>query len=86
MLKINSKRNIKKKKPYQFLAWMATFLILTGALLASLVPEKYYHHYFFISGNSLLAFTAFLWREFSLVVLNLGLCAIYISGIIYELL
>ncbi len=86
MFKINSKRNITKKKSYQFLAWIATFLILTGALLASLVPEKYYHHYFFMSGNSLLAFTAFLWREFSLVVLNLGLCAIYISGIIYELL
>ena len=41
--------NIKKskKKPYQFLAWFSTLSILFGALIASLAPELYLHHFFF---------------------------------------
>ena len=78
--------NIKKseKKPHQFLAWLSTFSILFGASLASLVPEIYIHHFFFIFGNGLLAITAFLWKENSLLVLNIGLFLIYVSGIFYE--
>ncbi len=40
--------NIKKsvKKPYQFLAWFSTLSILIGALIASLAPELYLHHFF----------------------------------------
>ena len=78
--------SIKKteKKPYQFFAWISTFSILLGALLASLVPEFYYHHFFFIFGNGLLAITAFLWNENSLLVLNIGLFLIYVFGIFYE--
>ena len=42
--------NIKKsqKKPYQFLAWFSTLSILIGALIASLAPELYLHHFFFM--------------------------------------
>ena len=78
--------SIKKneKKPYQFFAWFSTFSILLGALLASLVPELYIHHFFFIFGNGLLAITAFLWKENSLLVLNIGLFLIYVLGIFYE--
>ena len=78
--------NIKKseKKPYQFLAWLSTFSILLGASLASIVPEIYIHHFFFIFGNGLLAITAFLWNENSLLVLNIGLFLIYVFGIFYE--
>ena len=78
--------NTPIKKPYQSLAWLSTFSILSGACLASLVPELYYHHYFFLFGNGLLAFTAYLWREYSLLVLNSGLSFIYILGIIYAIL
>ena len=78
------KNNAPSKKPYQILAWISTFSILFGAFLASFVPELYYHHYFFLFGNGLLAFTAFLWREYSLLVLNSGLSLIYIFGIFYE--
>ena len=73
-----------EKKPYQFLAWVSTITILLGALSASLVPEIYSHHFFFIFGNGLLAITAFLWKEKSLLVLNTGLFLIYVCGIFYE--
>ena len=79
-------KNKPIKKPYQVLAWISTFSILSGAFLASFVPELYYHHYFFLFGNGLLALTAFLWREYSLLVLNSGLSLIYIIGIFYEVL
>ncbi len=79
-------KNKHEKKPYQALAWISTFSILSGAILASFVPEMYYHHYFFLFGNGLLALTAFLWREYSLLVLNTGLSFIYIFGIFYEVL
>lgn len=82
MFKVNKKQIIKK--PYQFLAWASTFSILIGASLASLLPELYLHHFFFIFGNGLLAFTAYLWKENSLLVLNSGLCLIYIFGTFYE--
>tara|TARA_E500000331_G_scaffold327062_1_gene345679 strand:+ start:388 stop:627 length:240 start_codon:yes stop_codon:yes gene_type:complete len=72
------------KKPYQILAWVSTFSILNGALLASIIPELYYHHFFFIFGNTLLAITAYLWKEYSLLVLNSGLSLIYVLGIFYE--
>ena len=73
-----------KKKPYQFLAWFSTLLILLGALTASLAPELYLHHFFFMLGNGLLAITAFLWKENSLLVLNTGLFLIYVFGTLYE--
>ena len=78
--------NIKKssKKPYQFLAWISTSAILIGALLASLSPEIYVHHFFFMFGNGLLAITALLWKENSLLVLNSGLFLIYVFGTYYK--
>ena len=80
----NSKNKQIIKKPYQVLAWASTISILIGATSASLLPELYLHHFFFIFGNGLLAFTAYLWKENSLLVLNIGLCLIYIFGILYE--
>ena len=71
-----------KKKPFQILAWLSTLSILIGASLASILPELYLHHYFFLFGNSLLAITAYLWKEYSLLVLNIGLSFIYILGIL----
>ena len=73
-----------KKKPYQFLAWFATFSILLIAIIASLTPDLYLHHFFFMFGNGLLAITAFLWKENSLLVLNSGLFFIYVVGTYYE--
>ena len=72
------------KKPFQILAWLSTLSILIGASLASILPELYLHHYFFLFGNSLLAITAYLWKEYSLLVLNIGLSFIYILGILIK--
>ena len=74
------------KKPFQYLAWISTISILLGAFIASLEPELYLHHFFFMFGNGLLAITAFLWKENSLLVLNTGLCFIYVFGTIWEYL
>jgi hypothetical protein len=82
MITLNKKQVVKK--PYQLLAWASTFSILIGAILASILPELYLHHFFFIFGNGLLALTAYLWKENSLLVLNTGLCFIYIFGTFYE--
>ncbi len=78
------KRKQVEKKPYQYLAWISSFCILMGALLASFSPEIYAHHFFFMFGNGLLAITAFLWKENSLLVLNSGLFLIYVFGTLYE--
>ena len=80
MFKKSSLKKIERK-PFQNLAWFATICILMGALSASIVPELYVHHFFFVLGNGLLAITAYLWRESSLLVLNTFLCVIYIIGI-----
>jgi len=71
-------------KTNQKKAWCATLLILFGAFFSSFYPELYLHHFFFISGNGLLAYTAFKWRELSLVTLNLTLTLLYIFGVISE--
>ena len=68
--------------PYQSLAWLATGLLIVAAALASFVPELEYHHWAFISANSLWVIVGILWREQTLIVLNAGLTIIYILGLI----
>ena len=43
----------QNQKPYQFLAWSATAILILAALLASFVPALEYHHWAFIIANSL---------------------------------
>lgn len=70
-------------KPYQWLAWLATLVVITAATLASFVPELYLHHWFFIIGNALWIWVGYLWRENSLFWFNIGLTVIYIAGLLY---
>ena len=72
----------QNEKPFQFLAWTATFILILAAILASFVPALEYHHWAFIVANSLWVIVGFLWKEMSLVVLNTGLTIIYIFGLI----
>ena len=62
----------QNEKPYQFLAWLATSILIIAAALASFVPELEYHHWAFISANTLWIYVGWLWREQSLIVLNAG--------------
>ena len=71
------------EKPYQFLAWFATAILIIAAALASFVPALEYHHWAFISANTLWVYVGFLWKEQSLIVLNAGLTIIYILGLIF---
>ena len=72
----------QNEKPFQFLAWTATFILILAAILASFVPALEYHHWAFIVANSLWVIVGFLWKETSLIVLNAGLTIIYIFGLI----
>ena len=72
----------QNQKPYQSIAWAATAILILAAILASFVPELEYHHWAFISANSLWVVVGILWREQTLIVLNAGLTIIYILGLI----
>jgi len=72
----------QNQKPYQFLAWSATAILILAALLASFVPVLEYHHWAFIIANSLWVIVGILWKETTLIVLNAGLTIIYILGLI----
>ena len=72
----------QNQKPYQFLAWLATAILILASLLASFVPALEYHHWAFIIANSLWVIVGILWKEITLIVLNAGLTIIYILGLI----
>ena len=72
----------QNEKPHQFLAWIATSILILAAVLASFVPALEYHHWAFIIANSLWVFVGFLWKEMTLIILNAGLTLIYILGLI----
>ena len=71
----------QNEKPYQFLAWNATSILILAAILASFVPALEYHHWAFIIANSLWVIVGFLWKEMTLIFLNAGLTIIYILGL-----
>mgnify|MGYP001184371064 CR=1 FL=1 len=71
----------QNEKPYQFLAWTATAILILAAILASFIPALEYHHWAFIIANSLWVVVGLLWKEMTLVVLNAGLTIIYILGL-----
>ncbi|MAX49356.1 MAG: hypothetical protein CMD75_00800 [Gammaproteobacteria bacterium] len=72
----------QNQKPYQFLAWTATTILILAAILASFVPALEYHHWAFIIANSLWVIVGILWKETTLIVLNAGLTIIYVLGLI----
>jgi hypothetical protein len=73
----------QNEKPYQFLAWFATGVLIMAAALASFVPELEYHHWAFITANTVWVVVGVLWKEQTVVVLNAGLTIIYILGLVY---
>ena len=72
----------RNEKPHQFLAWLATAILILAAILASFIPEMEYHHWAFITANSLWVIVGVLWKEQTLIVLNAGLTIIYVLGLI----
>lgn len=72
---------VVEKKPYQWLAWLATVSLVTSAVLAAFNIYPLYIYGFLIS-NSLWVLIGHLWRENSLLYMNLMLTLIYIAGLI----
>ena len=72
----------QNEKPHQFLAWIATAILIIAAVLASFIPALEYHHWAFIIANSLWVIVGYLWKENSLIVLNAGLTIIYVLGLV----
>jgi len=72
----------QNEKPHQYIAWLATGILILAAILASFVPSLEYHHWAFIVANSLWVVVGYLWKESTLIVLNAGLTIIYIFGLI----
>lgn len=70
------------KKPYQWLAWISTASLLAAAALAAFNIYPLYVFAFIIS-NTLWTIVGFLWKENSLIVMNSGLTAIYIIGLLF---
>ncbi len=71
------------KKPYQPLAWLGTFAIITGSVLAAFNIFPLYLYVFLIA-NGIWAVVGWLWKEQSLVVLNAGITIVYIAGLYFK--
>jgi hypothetical protein len=70
------------EKPYQKLAWFATMLLITAALLTSFSIHPY-HQIAFVVSSGLWTVVAWLWKERSLIVLNGTLTLIYVIGLFF---
>jgi len=70
------------EKPYQKLAWLATALLITAAILSSFNIYPYYIVAFIVS-SGLWTVVAWLWKERSLIVLNGTLTMIYVIGLFF---
>jgi hypothetical protein len=68
-------------KPYQCLAWIGSVSLLLAAILAAFNIYPYYIFAFIVS-NGLWTLIGILWKEKSLIVMNLGLTIIYIAGLL----
>jgi hypothetical protein len=64
-----------------YLKWLATGLLIGGSVLTSgnwLYP---WNVVLFLLGNAAWATVGFLWKEYSIIVLNVGITGIYIVGL-----
>jgi hypothetical protein len=67
------------KKPYQWLAWLGTALLLLSAGIAAINLYPWYV-FAFIFSNVVWILIGVLWKEKSIVVMNVGLIIIYLAG------
>ena len=68
-------------KPYQWLAWLGTTTLLIAATMAAINFYPYYA-YGFIIANTIWMVVGILWKEKSMIAVNLGLNVIYIVGLL----
>ena len=71
-----------ERKPYQWMAWTASSVLVIGSILAAFNIHPLYI-WVFLLANGLWTITSILWREPSLFLLNFGVLTIYIVGLIF---
>ena len=69
-----------EQKPYQWLAWVGTLMLILAASLASFVPHLEYHHWLYIVANGIWVIVGILWKERTVWVLNAGLTLVFVLG------
>lgn len=70
-----------EKKPYQWVAWLGTaFLLISAGFAAFNIYPLYV--YCFLFSNLHWMVIGYIWKEYSLVVLNGGLAGIYLIGLL----
>jgi len=69
------------RKPHQALAWTATAITLIGAVLASLDIYPW-SVYVFIAGNGTWILVGSVWKEKTLISMNVLITIIYFAGLI----
>jgi len=80
----NTLREIKTQpKPYQWLAWTGTAILLIAATMAAFNMYPYYSYAFTVA-NGIWVAVGILWKEKSLIILNAGLTIIYIVGLLQD--
>ena len=70
-------------KPYQWLAWIGTTILLIAATMAAFNMYPYYSYAFTVA-NGIWVAVGILWKEKSLIILNAGLTIIYIAGLVQD--
>lgn len=65
----------------RWLKWIATLALIVGAVLTSM-DVRPWNIWAFNVGNISWIIVGILWREWSLIVLNVGLTAIYAVGLL----
>lgn len=71
------------EKPYQKLAWIGTVGVLITAFMASRNFYPYYV-YGYIICNTLWVIIGYLWKEKTIMLTNLGVNIIFISGLFFK--
>jgi len=80
----NTLKTLKTQpKPYQWLAWTGTTVLLIAATMAAFNMYPYYSYAFTIA-NGIWVAVGVLWKEKSLIILNAGLTIIYIAGLVQD--
>ena len=65
-----------------YLKWFATATLIVGAVLTTM-DLRPWNIWMFNTANLAWVIVGFMWREWSLVVLNIALVVIYVYGLIF---
>ena len=71
------------QKPHQWLSWIASIALVTSAILAAFNLYPYYA-YGFMASNALWILVGVVWKEKTIIFMNVFLTVIYIAGLWFK--